>query len=185
MRKIPSSEALKAIALIVLDCDGVLTDRGLLYDENGTRLLRFDARDGFGLALFTRHSGKKAAILSGRPTDIAHHRFAELGLNPIRGRSRDKAKDVLEICTELNVEPRNTAFVGDDLPDLPAMAQVGIAIAVADAAPEVKAITDWQLESTGGHGAILEVCETILKATGDWQTWLAKTGYEPSQFQAN
>ena len=79
MRKIPTNDILSKVELIVLDCDGVLTDRGLLYDDTGKRLLRFDARDGFGLALFTRHSGKKAAILSGRPTDIAHHRFAELG----------------------------------------------------------------------------------------------------------
>lgn len=182
MKKVPNLEELKQIELIVLDCDGVLTDRGLLYDENGVRLLRFDARDGFGLALFTRHSGKKAAILSGRPTDIAHHRFAELGLHPIRGRSRDKATDVLEICNELGVEPSNTAFVGDDLPDLPAMAKVGVAIAVADAAPEVKAVTHWHLEARGGHGAIREICETILKATGDWQSWLGKTGFDPSNF---
>lgn len=182
MKKIPSLDELKTIELIVLDCDGVLTDRGLIYDQNGTRLLRFDARDGFGLALFTRHSGKKAAILSGRPTDIAHHRFAELGLNPIRGRSRDKAKDVLEICDELGVAPAKTAFVGDDLPDLPAMAQVGIAIAVADAAPEVKAVTHWHLDAQGGQGAIREICETILKATGDWQSWLSKTGFDVSKF---
>ena len=181
--KTPSPEQLREVELIVLDCDGVLTDRGLFYDENGTRLLRFDARDGFGLALFTRYSGKKAAILSGRPTDVAHHRFAELGLHPIRGKSRDKAKDVLDICKELTINPANTAFVGDDLPDLPAMAQVGMAISVADAAPEVKAVTQWHLASKGGHGAIREVCETILKATGQWQSWLSKTGFEPSKFQ--
>ena len=105
MRKIPTNDILSKVELIVLDCDGVLTDRGLLYDDSGKRLLRFDARDGFGLALFTRYSGKKAAILSGRPTDIAHHRFAELGLHPIKGRSRDKAKDVLSICGELEVSP--------------------------------------------------------------------------------
>lgn len=183
MTRIPSADRLISIDLLVLDCDGVLTDRGLLYDESGNRLLRFDARDGFGLALFTRHSGRKAAILSGRPTDVAKHRFAELGLNPIRGRSKDKAKDVLEICTELGISPENTAFLGDDLPDLPAMAKVGVAIAVADAAPEVKAVTDWHLQASGGHGAVREVCETILKATGQWQSWLAKTGFEASRFK--
>ena len=184
MRKIPTNDILSKVELIVLDCDGVLTDRGLLYDDTGKRLLRFDARDGFGLALFTRHSGKKAAILSGRPTDIAHHRFAELGLHPIKGRSRDKAKDVLSICAELEVSPERTAFVGDDLPDLPAMAKVGLAISVADAAPEVRAVTHWHLEAKGGHGAIREVCETILKATGDWQSWLALTGFDAKRFEA-
>ena len=183
MNLIPPKDKLTTIELVVLDCDGVLTDRGLLYDENGTRLLRFDARDGFGLALFTRHCGKKAAILSGRPTDIAHHRFAELGLNPIRGRSRNKANDVLEICEELSVAPEHTAFVGDDLPDLPAMSKIGVAIAVADAAPEVKAVADWHLKECGGNGAIREVCETILKATGHWQEWLKHTGFDPAKFE--
>ena len=91
MRKIPTNDILSKVELIVLDCDGVLTDRGLLYDDTGKRLLRFDARDGFGL-LSLRGTAVKAAILSGRPTDIAHHRFAELGLHPIKGRSRERRK---------------------------------------------------------------------------------------------
>ena len=92
------------VELIVLDCDGVLTDVGYftMIPANDC----YASMPEMVLIGSLRHSGRKAAILSGRPTDIAHHRFAELGLHPIKGRSRDKAKDVLSICTEPGVPRR-------------------------------------------------------------------------------
>ena len=167
----PARERLLAIRGLIFDCDGVLTDRGLFYDERGTRILRFDARDGFGLALW-RRAKLSAAILSGRPTDIASSRFAELGVNPIKGRCYDKRQGVLDVCNEMEVEPQHCAFIGDDLPDLAAYSQVGLRIAVADAAPEIIEAADWVLHASGGHGAAREVCETILKVHGDWQAWV-------------
>ncbi len=167
----PEAAKLQAIEGVIFDCDGVLSDGGLFYDEQGSRTLRFDARDGFGLALW-RKAKLSAAILSGRPTDIASERFRELGVNPIIGRCHDKRKGVRDICGEMGVAPEHCAFVGDDLPDLPAFSQVGLRIAVANAAPEVHEAADWILEASGGHGAAREVCETILKARGDWDAWV-------------
>ena len=167
----PDSARLEAVEGIIFDCDGVLTDRGLFYDERGTRILRFDARDGFGLALW-RKAGLRAAILSGRPTDIASERFTSLGLAPIVGRCHDKRQGVIDVCEQMGLSPSACAFVGDDLPDLPAFSQVGLRIAVADAAPEIHQAADWILEARGGHGAAREICETILKLRGDWAAWV-------------
>jgi len=170
-KPVPDNDRLKAIQGLIFDCDGVLTDRGLFYDERGTRLLRFDARDGFGLALW-RKANLRAGILSGRPTDIASERFSSLGVEPIMGRCHDKREGVQALCKKMGVLPENCAFVGDDLPDLPAFSQVGLRIAVADAAPEVLNAADWILKASGGHGAAREICETILTLRGDWNAWV-------------
>ena len=171
----PPIEALQKIQAIVFDCDGVLTDRGLLYDENGTRLLRFDARDGFGIALWCR-SGQKGSILSGRPIDVAAQRFEQLGMSQLTGSCHDKHAGLHKLCQTWEIDPQTVAFVGDDLPDLPAFAVAGLKVAVNDAAVEVQDAADWILESPGGHGAAREVCEALLKAHGIWQRWLAKHG---------
>jgi len=169
----PSTGILNTIDAVVFDCDGVLTDRGLLYDDTGKRLLRFDARDGFGIALWCR-SGFKASILSGRPIDIASKRFSELGMTNLEGKCHDKRKGLTELCETWGIEPERVAFVGDDLPDLAAFSIAGLKIAVKDAAIEVQTSADWVLHAKGGHGAAREVCETLLKARGTWQSWLEK-----------
>ena len=169
----PSTGTLNTIDAVVFDCDGVLTDRGLLYDETGKRLLRFDARDGFGIALWCR-SGFKASILSGRPIDIASKRFSELGMTNLGGKCHDKRKGLKELCETWGIDSERVAFVGDDLPDLAAFSIAGLKIAVKDAAIEVQTSADWVLHAKGGHGAAREVCETLLKARGTWQSWLEK-----------
>jgi 3-deoxy-D-manno-octulosonate 8-phosphate phosphatase (KDO 8-P phosphatase) len=169
----PSIGTLNNIEAIVFDCDGVLTDRGLFYDENGGRILRFDARDGFGIALWCR-SGFKGSILSGRPIDIASKRFVELGMTELSGRCHDKREGLTKLCETWGVAPERVAFVGDDLPDLAAFCVAGLKIAVKDAAIEVQNSADWILHAAGGQGAAREVCETLLKARGTWQSWLEK-----------
>ena len=100
--------------LIVFDCDGVLTDRGLLYDQAGNRILRFDARDGFGIALWCR-SGLQASILSGRPIDVAAKRFAELGMTHLEGSCHDKRKGLEALCT---ASSRTKTSVGDIITEM-------------------------------------------------------------------
>ncbi len=158
---------LKSLEGLFLDCDGVLTAGDLIYDENGTRYLRFHARDGLAIAVLCR-SEIQVTILSGRATDIAERRFRELGVARFIGRCPDKGKALLEVCEELGIRPDACAFVGDDLPDLAAFERCGLRIAVADATPEVRATADWVTKAAGGNGAVREVCEAILKARGEW-----------------
>jgi 3-deoxy-D-manno-octulosonate 8-phosphate phosphatase (KDO 8-P phosphatase) len=161
-------QRLRELRALILDCDGVLTPGDLIYDQAGQRLLRFCARDGFGLAALCR-SGFPVAVLSGRPVDIAEQRLRELGVGPFLGKCKDKARGVVALCDSLHVTPSECAFVGDDVPDLQAFAAVGLRIAVADAAPDLVARADWVTRAPGGRGAVREVCEAILRSRGLWQ----------------
>jgi 3-deoxy-D-manno-octulosonate 8-phosphate phosphatase (KDO 8-P phosphatase) len=170
-------DRLRKIEAVVLDCDGVLTSGDLLYDESGRRLLTFYARDGAGIAMLVR-SGVHVAILTGRPADIAELRHRELGVKLVR-HAHDKGAALEEMCQELGVEPGACAFVGDDLPDLPAFRVAGLRVAVANAVPEVIARADWVTQNDGGRGAVREVCEAILKARGAWEELLDRLDGEP------
>ena len=167
----PSGERLAKLTGLVLDCDGVLTDGGLYYDGTGARLLRFDAKDGFGLALLCR-AGIPVGVLSGRPTPIAERRLKELGVKHFLGQSGDKGEGLVAICAAMGLSPKEVAFVGDDMPDLAAFGRAGLKVAVADAAPEVLASADWVTDAPGGRGAVREICTAILQARGVWQRLL-------------
>ncbi len=170
---IPAPARLRQLAGLVLDCDGVLSDGGLYFDAAGGRQLRFNARDGFALALLSR-AGLPIGVLSGRPADIAEARHAQLGMGPFVGGCHDKAVGLKEICAAWGCAPEAVAFVGDDLPDLPAFSAAGLCIAVGDAAPEVRTAAHWITRAHGGHGAVREVCEAIARARGDWPTDIAQ-----------
>ena len=171
---VPSTHRLASLRALVFDCDGVLTPGDLYYDDTGRRLLRFNSKDGFALALLCR-SGLSVGVLSGRPTDIAERRLRELGVRAFAGQCRDKAGGLTRMCEAFDVPLQDCAFVGDDLPDLPAFDVAGLSIAVADAAPEVLDHAHWTTKKPGGHGAVREICEAILKARGDWQRYLHAT----------
>jgi len=169
----PAKARLRLLRGLILDCDGVLTPGDLFYDEQGHRWLRFDVKDGFALAVLC-NSDVQVAVLSGRQVDIAELRLRDVGVKHFRGECRDKAAGVRELCAAMSIDPTACAFVGDDLPDLPAFRAVGLKIAVADAAPEVIAAAEWVTRLRGGRGAVREICETILKARGDWQAQLRR-----------
>jgi 3-deoxy-D-manno-octulosonate 8-phosphate phosphatase (KDO 8-P phosphatase) len=170
---VPGPEQLQTLGALILDCDGVLTPQDLIYDEEGKRALRFNARDGLAIALLAKHA-IKVGVLSGRTIDIAERRMKELGVHTFVGHCRNKFEGVLAMCKEFGVPPQHCAFVGDDLPDLAAFQAAGLRIAVADAAEEVRASADWVTQTKGGHGAVREVGEAILKARGDWQRYLER-----------
>lgn len=163
------------IEALFLDCDGVLTNGEITYDENGLRSLSFYSRDGLGLAVLAR-AGVHIAVVSGRPTDVAEQRHRELGVSHFIGSCHDKAAAVRDLCSELDVDPSACAFVGDDIVDLAGFAAAGIGIAVADAAPEVREAADWVTSAPGGRGAVREVCEAILRGRGVWEKILGKLG---------
>jgi 3-deoxy-D-manno-octulosonate 8-phosphate phosphatase (KDO 8-P phosphatase) len=158
-----------AIELLIMDVDGVLTDGRIIYDDAGHESKFFSVRDGSGIKFWHR-AGKRSALLTGRQSAVVDRRGAELGVHAIRQGMPIKLPGFHEILAALAVAPQRTAYIGDDLPDIPPMRECGLAIAVADAAEEVKAISDWVAPQPGGNGAARWAIERLLKASGLWAT---------------
>ncbi len=160
-------ERAKGIRLLLLDVDGVLTDGRLYFDAKGEAFKVFHVRDGHGIKM-AQQAGIEVAFLSGRRSDAAFHRARDLGVTRYHEGLRDKVAVLEELLAALNLAPQEVAAVGDELVDLPLMNRVGLAVAVADAAPEVRAAALWVTPSPGGKGAVREVCDLLLKAQGKW-----------------
>ena len=156
------------IRLLILDVDGVLTDGRLYFDAKGEALKVFHVRDGHGIKLAQR-AGIEVALLSGRRSDAAYHRARELGISRFHEGLRDKVAVLEEIMAAMQIQAAQVAMVGDDLVDLPIMSRVGLAVAVADAVPEVVAAAHWVTSRPGGRGAVREVCDLLIKAQGKWK----------------
>lgn len=155
-----------AIRLLVSDIDGVLTDGTLLYGTDNLESKAFDIKDGLGLRLAT-WAGFPVAWLSGRRSDAVTRRADELGVRLYEGVA-NKDAGLRQVATDHGVELTEIAYVGDDLNDLPALALAGLPIAVADAVPEVKAAAAYVTSAPGGHGALREVVELLLRGQGRW-----------------
>jgi 3-deoxy-D-manno-octulosonate 8-phosphate phosphatase (KDO 8-P phosphatase) len=157
------------IKLLLMDCDGVLTDGRLMLLENGDEQKTFNVRDGHGMVMLHR-AGLQSGIISGRTSSFVKRRASELGMNLelVRQGSLNKIKDFEELLAHAKVSDDEVAFVGDDVTDIPLMQRSEFAVAVADAVPETLAAAHYITRAPGGHGAIREVCEIILKAQGHW-----------------
>lgn len=162
-----------SIKLLLMDCDGVLTDGRLLLLENGEEQKWFSARDGLGLELW-RRAGLRSGIISGRSSSAVERRARELEIDYVRQGSEDKAWDFEQVLGLANVEEDEVAFVGDDLNDIPLMRRSGLALAVGDAAPETQQAAHHVTRAKGGDGAVREAIELILKAQGRWSNLLEK-----------
>ena len=158
----------KRVRLLVLDVDGVLTDGRVTYLEGGGEAKTFHVRDGLGVQLLLA-SRVRVAILSGRESEPVERRAAELGIAPVLQGIDDKVSGLERILTELDVPAEDTAYIGDDLPDLAVFARVGLAMAVADAAPELRQAAHVVLRAGGGQGAVREAAEQLLRARGAWR----------------
>lgn len=162
-----------AIKLLAIDVDGVLTDGGLTFNEEGHLWQTFHVRDGFALVTAKR-AGLKIAWISGRASPTVQKRFEELGLDFCLLACADKFSAIRGLQAQLEVTPDECCFIGDDFPDLPAFAACGLNVAVADAVPEVIERADYHTQAMGGRGAVREVIEHILKAQGHWALLLAQ-----------
>ena len=160
-------EKLKDIQLLLLDVDGVLTDGSIIYSDQDSETKVFNVKDGFGLKLVMA-AGIKVGLVTGRTSRALHHRCRDLGIRFIYDGVQQKAPLLDRIISETGVGAADTAFIGDDLPDLPLMRRVGLSIAVADAHEMVRDYSDWITSAPGGRGAVREVCDALLKARGDW-----------------
>ena len=156
------SQKLASIRALILDCDGVLTDGRLYYSARGSEMLTFHSKDGWGLAELSKR-GFPIAVLSGRSTDIAEARMRQLGVSHFVGSCHDKAAGFLALCRILKQSPEHVAYIGDDIPDLPAFQHAGLRIAVADAAQAVRDVAEWVTQARGGAGAVREVIDALLE----------------------
>lgn len=155
------------IGCLCLDVDGVLTSGHVFFDDAGRGGRKFHVHDGFAMRCFMDLGGT-IVICSGKESAAVAARMAELGVTHVLQGSRDKLADVQACLAPLGITLAQTAMVGDDLPDLTLMRRCGFPVAVANAAPEVKAAARLVTERCGGEGAVREVIEHILRASGRW-----------------
>lgn len=155
------------IRLLLMDCDGVLTDGRITLMSDGDEEKSFHTRDGHGLVLLHR-AGLRSGIISGRTSSLVERRARELGMAYVKQGTWDKIKEFEEVLREAEVEEEEVAFIGDDVTDIPLMQRSELAVAVADAAPETRNAAHYVTQLPGGFGAVREVCEIILKAQGRW-----------------
>lgn len=164
-----------AVRLLVLDVDGVLTDGRLFFGADGEALKVFDVRDGHGIKLL-REAGIEVAILSARRSPIVERRARELGIGNVIQGAADKGAAFADLMRSLQLVPGRCGYIGDDWPDLAAMAQAGFAATVADAAAEVREAAHWISSAPGGRGAVRELAEFILRAQGRFEELLHRHG---------
>ena len=171
----PLSEALRRarrVRLMVFDVDGVLTDGRLWYGPGGEALKAFHVRDGHGLRMLSA-SGVGTAILSGRRSDAVAARAAELGIADVFQGVEDKRDALDALLRRRRVPPGAAGYMGDDLPDLPALGRSGFACAPRDAPPLVRRQAHYVAAAPAGGGAVREVCELLMRAQGTLEPALA------------
>ena len=158
---------LAAIKLVGFDVDGVLTDGRIIIDDEGRESKNFHSRDGLGLKILLR-AGLEAVLITGRASRLLDIRARGLGLTEIYQGVEDKWTVLEEVLKKKGLSPREAAFAGDDLIDLPVMTRVALALAPADAAPDVLAAAHFVAPAPGGRGAVRQMVEFILKGQGRW-----------------
>jgi 3-deoxy-D-manno-octulosonate 8-phosphate phosphatase (KDO 8-P phosphatase) len=156
------------VKLLLLDCDGVLTDGRITLVEGGEEQKSFHTRDGHGLVMLHR-AGLCSGIISGRASRLVALRAADLGIEYVRQGALNKLEVFEELIAEVGIETSEVAYVGDDVVDIPLMHRSGLAVAVADAGPDTRDAAHYITQLPGGFGAVREVCELILKAQGRWE----------------
>jgi 3-deoxy-D-manno-octulosonate 8-phosphate phosphatase (KDO 8-P phosphatase) len=161
------TDRLRAIRLLLLDVDGVLTDGAVIYSESGSEIKSFNVKDGMGIRMLQR-SAIPVGIVTGRRSEALRHRCRDLGIDLLMDGTADKGAALASILSETGLSAGDIGFMGDDLPDLPLMAKVGTALAVADAVPQVLAAAHLVTDRPGGKGAVREAAEAILQAQGKW-----------------
>jgi 3-deoxy-D-manno-octulosonate 8-phosphate phosphatase (KDO 8-P phosphatase) len=166
------AELAKRIRLVVFDVDGVMTDGGVYLGatESGeaVELKRFDIQDGLGV-LMMKNAGLKVAIVTGRTSEAVRIRAEELQMDDLhQDRTADKLNALATILERQGVSWDDTAFLGDDLPDLAVLRRVGLPAVVGNATSDARAAALWQGTKRGGHGAVREFAEALLKARGQW-----------------
>ncbi|MEC1377401.1 HAD-IIIA family hydrolase [Heyndrickxia oleronia] len=149
------------IKMLITDCDGVLTDGGMYYTENGDEIKKFNTKDGMGISKL-KEIGIEIAIITGEDVQIVRNRAKKMGISEVYCGIKDKTKILNQLIEKYNLHYENIAYIGDDINDLDAMKLVGLAFTVNDGMRCVKEISDYVTKKNGGQGAVREICELFL-----------------------
>lgn len=155
------------IKLLLMDCDGVLTDGRIWIFEDGEEQKGFHTRDGLGIELLHR-AGLRSGIISGRTSSAVETRARGLGMSFVVQGHEDKVQAFAHVLDQAGVTNAEVAYIGDDLNDIPLIVRSGFGVAVADAASEAREHAHYVTNAPGGFGAVREVIELILKTQGRW-----------------
>lgn len=166
MPKLPRPKA--RIRALISDVDGVWTDSGMYFDADGQAMKRFDVKDGY-IVHVMQEAGVSILWVTGDDSEITRARAERLGIDEVCGGVEDKGECVRRLLESHSLRPDEVVYIGDDLSDLPGMAQVGIAACPADAVAEVIASADLVTTNLGGKGAVREVCDLILTWNAELQ----------------
>jgi 3-deoxy-D-manno-octulosonate 8-phosphate phosphatase (KDO 8-P phosphatase) len=161
------------ITHLFLDCDGVLTDGSIFLLPDGDEVKRFNTVDGHGIVLW-RRVGHTVGIISGRGSSALEHRVRQLGIEYLVQRTMNKLESFTALVEEQSISPEEIAYMGDDVVDIPLMVRVGLALAPIDAVGEVVDAAHVVTARRGGHGAVREVVDMLLKEQGHWETLMQR-----------
>ena len=164
---------IKKIKILICDIDGVMTDGRMIMGNSGEELKNFDVLDGFGMVLIKR-AGIKTIIITANKSKLVKKRAKILGVFKVYQNCFNKLETFQEILRTFNFVPTEICYIGDDLIDIPVMKRVGFAVAVPNAAEEVKGYAHYVTRKAGGRGAVRELCDLILKAQDKWNSVTAK-----------
>lgn len=165
----------RALRLVLFDVDGVLTSGSILLHPDGSESKSFFIRDGQAM-MWAQRAGLTVGLLTGRRSEATARRAAELGISILAMGDNDKRSAYTQIVTSHGFKDEQVAYMGDDLPDLPVLARVGLAAAPADAVEEVRARVHWISQYPGGHGAARDLIANLLRARGRWDALVRMFG---------
>lgn len=160
------------IQLIALDVDGIMSDGRIYFSASGDELKGFNILDGLGLKQLMK-AGITVAVITGRRSPLTEKRMADLGIEHFMQGREDKKVALLELIADMNLQPEQIAYMGDDLPDLPALTFAGLGITVPNGYWLVRQHADYCTQTAGGSGAVREACDLILWAQGRLEQTLA------------
>ncbi|WP_244814497.1 HAD family hydrolase [Caballeronia sp. Lep1P3] len=166
------AERASRIKLMIFDVDGVFTDGSLYFTADGDTMKSFNSLDGHGVKMLER-TGVQTAIITGRQSGIVAARAKELGITHLYQGVADKTVALAQLLDATGIAPEECGYMGDDWPDLAVMRRCGFAAAPANAHPEVIQRVHWVAQARGGHGAVREVCDAIVRAQGHYDALLA------------
>lgn len=165
-------ERARRVKLIAFDVDGVMTDGTLFLADDGQEYKGFNSLDGHGLKML-KGSGVELAIITGRTSRVVEHRAANIGITHLYQGAHDKLAIYHELLGKLGIRPEQTAYMGDDVVDLPVMRRAGLAITVPAAPELVKAHSHYITTRAAGQGAVREACEWMMRAQNTFDRMMA------------